>query len=464
MENYIAVTCGNQTARESTAFNSFGKQVLMNLQTTTPKRQGFFPATKAELPENGSTIYAFAQCTETITQNGCLNCLNSGYNNMLTCFPNSDGKVFASGCFMRYSTTSFCPDNYQTIEVAPLLGKQKSCIFFFAPSSSTASSSSARFIPDTVLGCSFFLVPLEFNSSFSFHISDPSLDLFPSDFNAYSPVELITVTPQDVSTQATSLVLEPKSFKEASYDPLWQQVMNEKLQALEKIHTWDLIDLPSGKTLIGCRWVYKNKTHFDGSLKQCSDDTGVQELKIYLGQQFEMKDLGNLNYFLGLEAQTRKGTSIGGVVGGVAFLLILFALFAWIRRSKTPRGDKIIGASKLDGLVTYSYEDLKFATNNFSEENKLGQGGFGVVYKGALKNGKVVAIKKLNFRQFTRMEEDFESEVKLISNVHNLNLVQLLGCCNKGKHRILVYEYMKNNSLDKFLFVYVAYLSEDAWH
>ncbi|XP_054796812.1 cysteine-rich receptor-like protein kinase 5 [Prosopis cineraria] len=157
---------------------------------------------------------------------------------------------------------------------------------------------------------------------------------------------------------------------------------------------------------------------------------------------------------------SKKVDIIGGVVGSVACFLVLFVLFAWrIRRPNTPKKfsrEEIYGASKLGGLVTYSYRDLKFATNNFSEKNKLGQGGFGVVYKGALKNGKVVAINKLTFQQFTKMEEDFESEVKLISNVHHLNLVRLLGCCNEGQNKLLVYEYMKNNSLDKFLFEIIS--------
>ena len=72
--------------------------------------------------------------------------------------------------------------------------------------------------------------------------------------------------------------------------------------------------------------------------------------------------------------------------------------------------------------------------------------------QGTLKNGKVVAIKKLALDDNQKMEEDFESEVKLISNVHHRNLVRLLGCCSKGQERILVYEYMKNSSLDRFLF------------
>jgi len=69
-----------------------------------------------------------------------------------------------------------------------------------------------------------------------------------------------------------------------------------------------------------------------------------------------------------------------------------------------------------------------------------------------MKNGKVVAVKKLISGKSNKIDDDFESEVMLISNVHHRNLVQLFGCCSKGQDRILVYEYMANNSLDKFLF------------
>jgi len=72
--------------------------------------------------------------------------------------------------------------------------------------------------------------------------------------------------------------------------------------------------------------------------------------------------------------------------------------------------------------------------------------------QGTLENGKVVAVKRLLFGQSGKMDEQFESEVKLISNVHHKNLVRLLGCCSKGQERILVYEYMANTSLDRFLF------------
>ncbi|KAK4278104.1 hypothetical protein QN277_015996 [Acacia crassicarpa] len=280
--SFNSASCGNQTAEGSTAlFNSIIQQVLMNLQTETTRITGFSAATKTQVPNNNNTtVYAYAQCTETISESGCEDCLKQSYNTIQTCLPNSDGRAFDAGCFMRYSTTSFFADN-QTINVRPF------------------------------------------------------------------------------SKQGSS---------------------------------------------------------------------------------------------------NKKGGIIGGVVGAVALVLVLFSLFSWwrhVRRSKrskrVPRGE-IMGESNLRAPLNYNYKELKSATKNFSEKNKLGEGGFGTVYKGTLKNGKTVAVKKLAMRQSNRMDEEFESEVRLISNVHHRNLVRLLGCCSKGNKRILVYEYMKNTSLDRFLF------------
>lgn len=68
-----------------------------------------------------------------------------------------------------------------------------------------------------------------------------------------------------------------------------------------------------------------------------------------------------------------------------------------------------------------------------------------------MKNGNIVAVKKLSI-SYSRAKADFESEVRLISNVHHRNLVRLLGCCSKGSELLLVYEYMENASLDRFLY------------
>ncbi|XP_059623255.1 cold-responsive protein kinase 1-like [Cornus florida] len=269
--------CGNQTASQPTAFDEAVKASLADLQVATPRINGFFAATKTAVVGGNASVYAVAQCAETVSETGCQDCLTVAYGNIQSCSPDTDGKAVDAGCFLRYSETAFFADN-QTVNITPFLGSGGS--------------------------------------------------------------------------------------------------------------------------------------------------------------------------------STKKKAIIGGVVGGVGLLLIVAALFSWYYMSSKPkatrRGD-ILGATELQGPVTYSFKDLKTATKNFSEENKLGEGGFGDVYKGTLKNGNVVAVKKLDHVS-SRAKADFETEVKLISNVHHRNLIRLLGCSNRGPELLLVYEYMGNGSLDKFLY------------
>ncbi|KAB2015690.1 hypothetical protein ES319_D08G043000v1 [Gossypium barbadense] len=94
---------------------------------------------------------------------------------------------------------------------------------------------------------------------------------------------------------------------------------------------------------------------------------------------------------------------------------------------------------------------LQAATNNFCDENKLGQGGFGPVYKGTLADGKEIAVKRLSRTSGQGLLE-FKNEVMLIAKLQHRNLVRLLGCCLEKNEKLLVYEFMPNKSLDVFLF------------
>ncbi|KAL0318059.1 UNVERIFIED_CONTAM: G-type lectin S-receptor-like serine/threonine-protein kinase [Sesamum angustifolium] len=99
--------------------------------------------------------------------------------------------------------------------------------------------------------------------------------------------------------------------------------------------------------------------------------------------------------------------------------------------------------------VSFSYRDLQYRTSNFS--NLLGTGGFGSVYKGSLSDGTLIAVKKLD-RVLPHGEKEFITEVNTISSMHHMNLVRLCGYCSEGSQRLLVYEFMKNGSLDKWIF------------
>lgn len=98
----------------------------------------------------------------------------------------------------------------------------------------------------------------------------------------------------------------------------------------------------------------------------------------------------------------------------------------------------------------YSYRELQVATQNFNVANKIGEGGFGSVYKGRLKDDTLVAVKVLSAQSEQGVKE-FLNEIVAISGVEHENLVKLYGCCTEGHQRILVYGYLENNSLAQTL-------------
>lgn len=107
---------------------------------------------------------------------------------------------------------------------------------------------------------------------------------------------------------------------------------------------------------------------------------------------------------------------------------------------------------KRTGPKRFLYNDLAIATDNFSDEKKLGEGGFGSVYKGFLKELNVeVAIKKVS-KSSKQGRKEYISEVKIISQLRHRNLVQLIGWCHCGDELLLVYDIMLNGSLDTHLY------------
>ncbi|KAL8116963.1 cysteine-rich receptor-like protein kinase 2 [Apium graveolens] len=267
----------NRSVSQATAFNQVVAGLLPDLVSATPKMNQVFAATTRQVFDGGvtATVYAVAQCVETISKTDCQSCLTVAYNNIQNCPPEADGSAINMRCFMRYSNTSFFADNQIT----------------------------------------------------------------------------------------------------------------------------------------------------------------------------------NIAQYLKGGGSSKKTAIIGAVVGGLVLLLLILSFFLWkrSRMSKKAGSGNISGINNVQGPLIYSYRDLKAATKDFSSEYKVGEGGFGDVYKGIIKNGDIVAVKKLAITS-TRVNTEFESEVRLISNVHHRNIIRLLGCSAKGPEKLLVYEYMENGSLDTFLY------------
>ncbi|XP_009768138.1 putative serine/threonine-protein kinase PBL7 [Nicotiana tabacum] len=105
---------------------------------------------------------------------------------------------------------------------------------------------------------------------------------------------------------------------------------------------------------------------------------------------------------------------------------------------------------KLRGVQVFTYKELEMSTDKFSEANVIGNGGYGVVYKGVLTDGTVAAIKVLQ-REGKQWERSFRLEVDLLSRLHSPYLVELLGYCADQQHRLLIFDYMPNGSLQQHL-------------
>ncbi|XP_022734147.1 G-type lectin S-receptor-like serine/threonine-protein kinase At4g27290 isoform X2 [Durio zibethinus] len=140
----------------------------------------------------------------------------------------------------------------------------------------------------------------------------------------------------------------------------------------------------------------------------------------------------------------------------IGCLIIGLLLFIWKRKHQilvsTKREDRMDEDANDDmELPRYDFNTIAIATDNFSSNNKLGEGGFGPAYKGTLRDGQDIAVKRLSGNSGQGRKE-FKNEVILIARLQHRNLVKLLGCCIHGDERMLIYEYMPNRSLDYFIF------------
>ncbi|KAI3798753.1 hypothetical protein L1987_34032 [Smallanthus sonchifolius] len=259
--------CGNQSASQPTVFNQVVDGFLSDIRDATPKTPNLYVASTRQITSENETVYVTAQCVEGINEARCQTCMNTAYDILNDCLPNTEGRFFHLGCFARYSDTPFFNVN-QTIDIT--------------------------------------------------------------------------------------------SF---------------------------------------------------------------------------------------LKGHSSKVAVIAAAVAGV--VLILLVLLSWLLYRSWKKSKKNEQA-EFEGAVHYNYKDLQQATNNFSEENILGKGGFGEVFKGVLDETNVVAVKKL-LVQHAGVKEEFENEIKLISKIHHRNLLRLLGWSIEGSYLLLVLEYMPNGSLDRFL-------------
>ncbi|CAL5405975.1 unnamed protein product [Camellia sinensis] len=153
----------------------------------------------------------------------------------------------------------------------------------------------------------------------------------------------------------------------------------------------------------------------------------------------------------GSNASISTGSIVGIVVGVVFVIFLMLGILWWkgcLQNNNTMEHD-LKGLDLHTG--SFTLRQIIAATKNFDVANKIGEGGFGAVYKGLLLDGTVIAVKQLSSKS-NQGNREFVNEIGMISALQHPNLVKLYGCCIEGNQLLLVYEYMENNSLARALF------------
>lgn len=137
-----------------------------------------------------------------------------------------------------------------------------------------------------------------------------------------------------------------------------------------------------------------------------------------------------------------------GIIGGIELFLAIIAWWFLFRKHGVSAFVEDGYRAITSQFKVFSYAELKSATNKFKEQ--IGQGGSGTVYKGILDDERIIAVKRLG--DIVQGEDVFKAELSTIGKINHMNLVRMWGYCSENRHRLIVYEYIKNLSLDKHLF------------
>ncbi|KDO77959.1 hypothetical protein CISIN_1g045835mg, partial [Citrus sinensis] len=141
-----------------------------------------------------------------------------------------------------------------------------------------------------------------------------------------------------------------------------------------------------------------------------------------------------------------------GVVAGLSLIILVVSILGWRYYLRTKRHKETAFMKESDlQTISFTLKQIKAATNNFDSAKKIGEGGFGPVYKGQLADGTIIAVKQLSSKS-RQGNREFLNEIAMISCLQHPNLVKIHGCCVEGDQLLLVYEYMENNSLACALF------------
>ena len=306
--------------------------------------------------------------------------------------------------------------------------------------------------------------------------------------------ESITVSTAPTLVYQTAKVAEPMNTS-GNFNLTWSFNVDKSAGHLVRVHFCDIIS-ESANTLNFSLHIYNNFSMLINPYEYgyqlaipfyidfvvYSDDSGHLNIGIgpwvdtiknsaFLNGLEIMKILGNSGITLSLQEHEKKNVFIivGSILGGLGLICILVAVFFWIFRCRKPKSIETSDWSPLPGGgsshsrmtegtipnmnlgLKIPFSEIQLATKNFDAKLRIGKGGFGIVYKGTLKNGTKIAVKRSDPGSGQGLPE-FQTEIMVLSKIRHRHLVSLIGYCDERSEMILVYEFMANGTLRDHLY------------
>eukprot|EP00253_Pinus_taeda_P022151 PITA_22151 len=419
--------CNNaSTHADGSTFSSNLNTLMGDLVKDTPQT-GFNTSFYGESPNR---IYGLLQCQGNISRQDCSICSQQAYDNVLQlCGNDVGGRVWLDSCYLRYENFSF----FSEIDTNGT---------YLVNTNKMSTSNLYDFRTTT--------------SNLLFNLSNEAYNFANKGFAQGSATYSVNGTVYGLVQCWRDLSLNNcRSCLQLATNNLYECCSaNEGAQAL----------------LGSCRVRYEIYPFFNTSTQGASSASPPPPPSSNSSRANPPTTAAQTPPANGTSSTTSKSSSsktlpiILGIVGGVVVALMV-SLFAMRSKLKSAFSRKPVTRAQNEEThendpestllkqeqIRFPLEALREATDNFDKNKKLGEGGFGPVYKGITREGKAIAVKKLSVKS-GQGKQEFMNEVKIVANVQHRNLVKLLGCCAEGPERLLVYEYLQNKSLDTFLF------------
>ncbi|KAL4367223.1 hypothetical protein GQ457_05G030150 [Hibiscus cannabinus] len=409
-----------------TTDSTYGKNrdlILASLPSNASAKGGFF---NASVGQNSDQVYALAMCRGDFTPDACYSCVNSTNHDLIASCPNQKEALSWGGdllCLVHYASRSF----YGILELDPMeAGNNKSNI--------TSNIRQFDMVWESLMD-SVIRNASDGYSSLKYATGEADVTSFQ---RIYS---LMQCTPDLSQTDCDSCLRNSASTFQNSY----HGKQGGYIQRPNCYFRWDLFPF------------YVSNASTDPTLPASppiiteGEGSDEQKTSIWVPLGASLSAALGLALFSACGFFIWKRRNIGEDKEDSGEVQLLDLMVGSNPHENSSENFNLNNMGRPQEFPSMQLDILLAATNWFCDENKLGQGGFGPVYKGTLADGKEIAVKRLSRTSGQGLLE-FKNEVMLIARLQHRNLVRLLGCCLEKNEKLLIYEFMPNKSLDVFLF------------